>query len=176
MTQAAAAGTRAQEQFDELREEFRRRASEGFTDEMQQMRQAARELDEKEGACSLKIKDEASSADGPDADPSRTEAAGREKIEEELSAAAAQRSPSFRSRCSERSKGRPRPSRSSPSGCTRTARNARDTEVDRALQVVRAGDSPGLRRRRPADRIDCESGDRKAPAGDREGGRRRPRR
>ncbi len=48
VTQAAASGTRAESEFDELRNEFRRRAARPFSDEMQQMRQAARELDRKE--------------------------------------------------------------------------------------------------------------------------------
>jgi hypothetical protein len=48
VTQAAAAGTRAENEFDELRNEFRRRAARPFSDEMQHMRQAARDLDRRE--------------------------------------------------------------------------------------------------------------------------------
>ncbi|HEY1068277.1 MAG TPA: hypothetical protein VGE52_19285, partial [Pirellulales bacterium] len=46
--QAAAAGSRAEQQFEDLREEFRRRASNRFGDEVQQMREAARQLEERE--------------------------------------------------------------------------------------------------------------------------------
>jgi hypothetical protein len=45
---AAASGTRAARDFEELRNEFRRRAAGRFNDEMQQMRQAARELERRE--------------------------------------------------------------------------------------------------------------------------------
>lgn len=48
VSQAAAAGTRAERDFDELRNEFRRRASGQFTDQMREMRDSARQLDEKE--------------------------------------------------------------------------------------------------------------------------------
>ncbi len=48
VTRAAAAGTRAERDFEELRNEFRRRAAGRFNDEMQQMREAARDLDRRE--------------------------------------------------------------------------------------------------------------------------------
>ncbi len=48
VTQAAASGTRAERQFEDLRNEFRRRAANRFSEEMQQMRQQARQLDERE--------------------------------------------------------------------------------------------------------------------------------
>ena len=46
--QAAAAGTRAERDFQELRNEFRRRASGRFNEEMKQMREQALQLDERE--------------------------------------------------------------------------------------------------------------------------------
>lgn len=46
--QASAAGSRAEQQFEDLREEFRRRAANRFNQEMQEMRQQARELEQKE--------------------------------------------------------------------------------------------------------------------------------
>ncbi|HJT34627.1 MAG TPA: hypothetical protein VJ783_21535 [Pirellulales bacterium] len=49
VSQAAAAGTRAERDFQELRNEFRRRASGRFDEEMKQMREQARELDDREG-------------------------------------------------------------------------------------------------------------------------------
>jgi hypothetical protein len=48
VSQAAAAGTRAQRDFQELRNEFRRRASGQFSDQMREMRDDARQLDQKE--------------------------------------------------------------------------------------------------------------------------------
>lgn len=48
VSQAAASGTRAERDFDELRNEFRRRASGRFNDRMREMRDAARELDSRE--------------------------------------------------------------------------------------------------------------------------------
>jgi len=48
VSQAAAAGTRAQRDFEELRNEFRRRASGRFQEELREMRDTARELDENE--------------------------------------------------------------------------------------------------------------------------------
>jgi hypothetical protein len=48
VTQAAASGTRAEQNFEDLRNEFRRRTSGRFNDQMRQMRDAARELDQRE--------------------------------------------------------------------------------------------------------------------------------
>lgn len=48
VTQAAASGTRAEKEFDELRNEFRRRASNRFNEEMREMRDAARALEQQE--------------------------------------------------------------------------------------------------------------------------------
>jgi hypothetical protein len=48
VTQAAAEGTRAERNFQELRSEFRRQAADRFNDEMRQMRDDARQLDEKQ--------------------------------------------------------------------------------------------------------------------------------
>jgi hypothetical protein len=48
ISQAAASGSRAEREFEELRNEFRRRASNRFSEEMREMRDAARELDRRE--------------------------------------------------------------------------------------------------------------------------------
>ena len=48
LSQAAASGTRAEQNLEELRNEFRKRASGRFNEDMQKMREAARELDQKE--------------------------------------------------------------------------------------------------------------------------------
>ncbi len=46
VSQALAEGTRAERQFEELRDEFRRKAAGQFGEQMREMREAARELDE----------------------------------------------------------------------------------------------------------------------------------
>src|SRR6185437_6866613 len=48
VSQAAAAGTRAEREFQELRNDFRRRSSGRFSEEMREMREEARKLDEDE--------------------------------------------------------------------------------------------------------------------------------
>jgi hypothetical protein len=48
VTQAAASGTRAEREFEDLRNEFRRRNSGRFNEEMRDMREAARELDQRQ--------------------------------------------------------------------------------------------------------------------------------
>ena len=55
VTQAAASGTRAEKDFEELRNEFRRRASNRFNEEMREMRQSARELDQEQKKLSVKL-------------------------------------------------------------------------------------------------------------------------
>jgi len=59
VTQAAASGTRAESEFEELRNEFRRRAARPFSDDMQHIRQAARELDRREKQLGERLKEEA---------------------------------------------------------------------------------------------------------------------
>jgi hypothetical protein len=53
---AAASGTRAARDFEELRNEFRRRAAGRFNDELQQMRQAARDLERREQDLGKRLK------------------------------------------------------------------------------------------------------------------------
>ena len=55
VTQAAASGTRAEREFEELRNEFRRRASGRFNDEMRDLRESARELDRREKELAEKL-------------------------------------------------------------------------------------------------------------------------
>ena len=57
VTQAAASGTRAEREFEELRDEFRKKASGRFNEEMKQMRQQAKELDDKEKELADKLAD-----------------------------------------------------------------------------------------------------------------------
>ena len=67
VTQAAASGTRAEKDFEELRNEFRRRASNRFNEEMREMRQSARELDQDQKKLSEKLT-EATQPDAAKAD------------------------------------------------------------------------------------------------------------
>jgi hypothetical protein len=57
VTQAASAGTRAERDFQELRNEFRRRASNRFGEEMRQLRDEARELDQRQQDLSQQLAD-----------------------------------------------------------------------------------------------------------------------
>jgi hypothetical protein len=61
VTQAAASGTRAEREFDELRNEFRRRASGRFNEQMRDMRDTARDLDRKEKELAERLSPSASS-------------------------------------------------------------------------------------------------------------------
>ncbi len=56
VTQAAASGTRAERDFEDLRNEFRRRAAGRFGEEVQQMRADARELDRREKELGERLK------------------------------------------------------------------------------------------------------------------------
>ena len=81
VTQAAASGTRAESEFGELRNEFRRRAARPFSEDMQRMRQAARELDRREQDLGERLKQVVH----PDAKAkSLREDGQREKIEQGL--------------------------------------------------------------------------------------------
>jgi hypothetical protein len=55
VTQAAASGTRAEKEFDELKNEFRRRSSQRFNEEVREMRDAARALDQEEKKIAEKL-------------------------------------------------------------------------------------------------------------------------
>lgn len=81
VSQAAAAGTRAQENFKELRNEFRRRASGRFNEEMQQMRDAARDLDQKQQELGQRLTE---SAQPSTAAKSLRDTGEREKIAEQM--------------------------------------------------------------------------------------------
>ncbi|HEV3342298.1 MAG TPA: hypothetical protein VG125_18155, partial [Pirellulales bacterium] len=81
VSQAAAAGTRAERDFQELRNEFRRRTSGQFTDQIREMRDDARKLDEQEKQIAERLagpgKQETKSLRDEDAD-------GRQEIPGEL--------------------------------------------------------------------------------------------
>ncbi|HWB09443.1 MAG TPA: hypothetical protein VG826_09475 [Pirellulales bacterium] len=79
VSQAAAAGTRAERDFQELRNEFRRRTSGQFTDQMREMRDDARKLDEQESEIAQRMSE-------PNGQETRSlrEDTGREKIPGEL--------------------------------------------------------------------------------------------
>ena len=57
VSRALASGTRAEEDLEDLREEFRRRASGRFSEEMREMRDQARELDETEQNLAERLED-----------------------------------------------------------------------------------------------------------------------
>src|SRR6185436_995789 len=82
-TQAAASGTRAEQTFEELRNEFRRRASGRFNDEMRQMREAARELDQREQDLNQRL-NEAVQPQQKGASKSLRDTGERERIAEDL--------------------------------------------------------------------------------------------
>jgi len=83
ITQAAASGTRAEQNFEDLRNEFRRRASGRFSEEMQQMREAARDLDQREQELSQRLQ-EAAQPQAQNQAKSLRDSGEREKIAEEL--------------------------------------------------------------------------------------------
>lgn len=83
VTQAAASGTRAEQTFEELRNEFRRRASGRFNEEVKQMREAARELDQREQDLSQRL-NEAVQPQQKSASKSLRDTGEREKIAEDL--------------------------------------------------------------------------------------------
>jgi hypothetical protein len=81
--QASAAGSRAEQQFEDLREEFRRRAANRFNQEMQEMRQQARELEQNEQKIAEQLNPQP--AQPEDAPPKlRDETPNREPLAEEL--------------------------------------------------------------------------------------------
>ena len=57
VSQALTAGTRAERQLEELRDDFRKKTSSQFTEEMRQMRQNARELAEKQDQIGQQLKE-----------------------------------------------------------------------------------------------------------------------
>lgn len=83
VTQAAASGTRAEQNFEELRNEFRRRASGRFSEEMRQMREAARDLDEREQSLGQRLQENAQPRQTADSKSLR-DTGEREKLVEEL--------------------------------------------------------------------------------------------
>jgi DNA repair ATPase RecN len=82
ITQAAASGTRAEQNFEELRDEFRRRASGRFSEEMQQMRGSSRPRPARAGAVAAAA--EAAQPQAQNQAKSLRDTGEREKIAEEL--------------------------------------------------------------------------------------------
>lgn len=142
VTQAAASGTRAEQQFDELREEFRRKASEGFNNEMKEMRDAARALDEKEKDLAQRLTAESQSK--PD-DRSLREpkAEDREKLATDL-AEQRKRLEGLQDRIRETIDQAAETEPLLSERLYETARNLRDKEIDRALQVTERAVRQGL--------------------------------
>ena len=117
VTQAAASGTRAEQNFEELRNEFRRRASGRFSEEMRQMREAARELDQREQDLEPATeRSRAAAAKGREQVAPRYGRAGEDGRRVEPAAAAA--GGPARANAADDRGSRSKPSRSWPSGCT----------------------------------------------------------
>lgn len=81
VSRALASGTRAENDLDELRQEFRRRASGRFNDEMREMRDEARELDEAEQQLSDRLTNLSDPKNRP---PSLRDTGEREELVGEL--------------------------------------------------------------------------------------------
>ncbi len=79
VTQAAAAGTRAEKDFEELRNEFRRRASNRFNEEMRDLRESARELDREQKDLSQRLTEVAQPDEAKTKAKSNSEANGDAK-------------------------------------------------------------------------------------------------
>jgi hypothetical protein len=80
-SRALTSGTRAQRELEEMRDEFRRRTAGDFADEMQQMRQDARELAERERQLSTEFGREPQSDNAP---PSLRDSQQRDDLAEQL--------------------------------------------------------------------------------------------
>ena len=85
VTQAAASGTRAEREFEELRNEFRRRASGRFNEQMRDMRDTARELDRKEKELAERLSPSATqerkeSGNGKNADTGKKSESGKKSV------------------------------------------------------------------------------------------------
>ena len=77
VTQAAASGTRAEREFEELRNEFRRRNSGRFNEEMREMREAAQELDQRQQQVAERL--EEPNAQEQDQEPSKAKSKAKAK-------------------------------------------------------------------------------------------------
>jgi hypothetical protein len=78
VTRAAASGTRAEQQFEDLREEFRRRAANRFSEEVQQLRDAAQQLDEREQDLSQRLREASGEQTGQEQEQSAQQQSPRE--------------------------------------------------------------------------------------------------
>jgi hypothetical protein len=83
ITQAAASGTRAEQNFEELRDEFRRRTSGRFRDQMQELRQAAQTLQQQQEDLARQLA-EAAQPDTPPRGKSLRESHERQRLAQGL--------------------------------------------------------------------------------------------
>lgn len=138
--QATAAGTRAEQQFDDLREEFRRRAANRFTEEVQDLGQAARELEEKEKGIAEQLKAEPTKPMKPSLQEEET---NREPLTKEL-ADQRKRLGDLQERMRDTIE---RAETTEPILSERlyeTARNLRDQKIDKALEQTERSVRQGL--------------------------------
>jgi hypothetical protein len=83
ITQAAASGTRAEQSFQELRDEFRRRTSSRFRDQMQDLRQAAQTLQEQQQDLAQRLA-QAAAPTSPQAGKSLRDSDQRQRLAQDL--------------------------------------------------------------------------------------------
>lgn len=84
ITQAAAAGTRAEQSFQELRDELRRRTSSRFREQMQDLRQAAQTLEERQQDLAQRLAQAAEPDAVPRAAPSLRDSDQRQRLTQDL--------------------------------------------------------------------------------------------
>ncbi len=139
VSQALAEGSRAQREFEALRDEFRRRAAGQFDEQLREMRQAARELEENERRLAQQMQD-ANRPDRPrtlrDAVASEEIARGFERQQQDL-----QR---LLNQMEEVVKEAEQPEPLLADQLYESLRNARQERIDRALETARQLAQAGL--------------------------------
>lgn len=142
VTQAAAAGSRAEQQFEDLRNEFRRRASNRFSEEMQQMRNAAQELDRRQQELSRELSGQPREGEETKA-PSLQEDDNREQVAEDL-AEQRQRLSGLQDQMKQTIEDAEQTEPLLSEKLYETARDAQQQNVDRALEATEQSLRRGL--------------------------------
>lgn len=144
VTQAAASGTRAEQTFEELRNEFRRRASGRFNEEVRQMRDAARELDQREQDLSQRL-NAAAEPQQNGSSKSLRDTGEKEKIAEDLAEQRA-RLQGLQEQMRKTIEDSEEPEPLLAEKLYDAARTAQDQNVDRALEAAERSLRNGLTR------------------------------
>ncbi len=133
VTQAAASGTRAEREFEELRNEFRRRSSKRFNEEMREMRESAREIDQQQ----KKLSEQLSEVTKPD--PSAKKSLREDNRSDEVRKGLTEQKEKL-SNLTERMKQTIEEAEQTEPLLTErlydAARNAQDQKLDRALEAA----------------------------------------